>query len=108
MSNVTHNFPGKAEHFMILSRRGFLSAFGATAVLDPERLLWRPGAKHISIPKPTWVGLDWSNTVSYTQLIWVSSEGRVFSLDRIHGLRDMSYTIAFLQGKASIVEWRGQ
>ena len=37
------------------TRRRFLSligAFGAEAVLDPERLLWRRGAKLISIPKP--------------------------------------------------------
>ncbi len=36
------------------TRRGFLgliAAFGAEAVLDPERLLWRRGAKLISIPK---------------------------------------------------------
>ncbi len=38
------------------TRRGFLSALlGGTAaamVLDPEKLLWRPGEKLISIPKP--------------------------------------------------------
>jgi len=38
----------------IMNRRGFLSALlGAVAapmVLDPERLLWVPGAKTISIP----------------------------------------------------------
>ena len=36
-----------------MNRRGFLSvlsAVSATAVLDPERLLWVPGAKTISIP----------------------------------------------------------
>lgn len=36
------------------SRRGFLSFLGAaaaTAVLDPERLLWVPGKKLISIPQ---------------------------------------------------------
>ncbi len=38
------------------SRRGFLSFLGAavaTATLDPERLLWVPGAKVYSIPAPT-------------------------------------------------------
>jgi hypothetical protein len=38
-----------------VNRRGFLSTLGiggATLALDPERLLWRPGAKLISIPKP--------------------------------------------------------
>lgn len=34
-----------------MNRRGFLAALLGGAVLDPERLLWRPGAKLISIPK---------------------------------------------------------
>lgn len=37
-----------------MNRRGFLGLLGAAvtgAVLDPEKLLWRPGAKVISIPK---------------------------------------------------------
>lgn len=46
-----------------MNRRNFLSAltgFAATAVLDPERLLWKPG-KLISIPKVTpynWFEID--------------------------------------------------
>lgn len=38
---------------MISTRRGFLGAFTGLAsamTFDWERLLWRPGAKHISIP----------------------------------------------------------
>ena len=35
-----------------MNRRGFLSALVGAAVLDPERLLWIPGKKLISIPKP--------------------------------------------------------
>jgi hypothetical protein len=35
----------------LTSRRGFLAALGAFA-LDPERLLWQPGARLISIPAP--------------------------------------------------------
>lgn len=35
-----------------MTRRGFLAAFAAAAVLDPEKLLWRPGEKLISIPAP--------------------------------------------------------
>ena len=31
---------------------GFLAGVASTAVLDPERLLWVPGAKLISIPAP--------------------------------------------------------
>jgi hypothetical protein len=40
----------------MMNRRGFLSALGvalAGATLDPERALWVPGAKLISIPPPT-------------------------------------------------------
>ena len=33
-----------------MNRRSFLSMLAATAVLDPERLLWVPGAKTIFIP----------------------------------------------------------
>ena len=33
-----------------MNRRGFLASLIAGAVLDPERLLWVPGAKLISIP----------------------------------------------------------
>lgn len=39
-----------------MNRRGFLSSLGtitAGLVLDPERLLWVPGQKLISIPAPT-------------------------------------------------------
>lgn len=35
-----------------MNRRNFLSLLAASLTLDPERLLWRPGAKLISIPKP--------------------------------------------------------
>ena len=39
-----------------MHRRAFLSSLIAAAVLDPERLLWVPGKKLISIPKPaTWI-----------------------------------------------------
>ena len=42
----------------MIGRRGFLSVLGgvaATAVLDPEYLLWVPGAKTFSIPPdPSW------------------------------------------------------
>lgn len=34
-----------------MNRRAFLASLLATATIDPERLLWRPGAKLISIPK---------------------------------------------------------
>lgn len=34
------------------TRRGFLGLLAAGLALDPERLLWRPGAKLISVPAP--------------------------------------------------------
>lgn len=40
---------------MNMNRRGFfglLAGFAATATMDPERLLWVPGKKLISIPSP--------------------------------------------------------
>ena len=35
-----------------MKRRGFLAALAASLPLDPERALWVPGAKLISVPKP--------------------------------------------------------
>ena len=38
-----------------MNRRGFLSALvsaGLSAAIDPEKLLWEPGKKLISIPAP--------------------------------------------------------
>jgi hypothetical protein len=46
------------------NRRGFL-ALAAGMLLDPERLLWRPGAKHISIPAPQHVRL-----LDYYKIEW--------------------------------------
>lgn len=42
----------------MLNRRGFLAALagGAAVAADPERLLWRKGAKLISIPRALFVG----------------------------------------------------
>jgi hypothetical protein len=40
------------KNYQAMTRRGFLGALLAGAVLDPERALWRPGAKLISIPSP--------------------------------------------------------
>jgi hypothetical protein len=36
-----------------MNRRSFLTALASALVLDPERLLWVPGQKLISIPKPS-------------------------------------------------------
>lgn len=37
---------------MGMNRRGFLAALIGAAAFDPEKLLWVPGKKLISIPKP--------------------------------------------------------
>ncbi len=45
-----------------MQRRTFLASLIATAVLDPERLLWVPGQKTISIPRGTvepWPPREW-------------------------------------------------
>lgn len=34
------------------NRRSFLTVLAGAMVIDPEKLLWRPGAKLISIPAP--------------------------------------------------------
>lgn len=39
-----------------MNRRGFLATFAAALVADPEKLLWEPNKKLISIPKPS---TDW-------------------------------------------------
>ena len=48
---------------LLMNRRGFLHALMGAAVLDPERALWVPGAKTISISKPKtaigWAGPQW-------------------------------------------------
>lgn len=36
-----------------MNRRGFLAALAGAFVVDPERALWVPGKKLISIPKPS-------------------------------------------------------
>ena len=59
-----------------MNRRGFLSALlgtGAALTIDPERLLWRPGAKLISIPKPQPVGesMFFLDEINYTTLRYI-------------------------------------
>lgn len=52
---------------MSLSRRRFfqfLAAATPVLALDPEELLWKPGSKLISVPKPLppkIIGVDWTN-----------------------------------------------
>jgi hypothetical protein len=79
-----------------MNRRGFLAAMSAM-VLDPERLLWVPGAKTISIPAPrqavTWTWRTDTWIVEYAAKLhpddrlpddtgWVETGGMVA---RVHG-----------------------
>lgn len=72
-----------------MNRRGFLGVFVAAvagATLDPEKLLWRPGAKLISIPKPAFLAVgDILTFGPYTERYIVTSEAR--SIDRIQDAR---------------------
>jgi hypothetical protein len=36
-----------------MNRRGFLATIAAALVADPEKLLWEPNKKFISIPRPS-------------------------------------------------------
>jgi hypothetical protein len=67
------------ENSRMTHRRGFLGllgAFAATAVCDPERLLWTPGRKLISIPAPrVATPADWVCQGSF------SIEGKWISLE---------------------------
>ncbi len=62
-----------------MNRRGFLTSLlgiAATATLDPERLLWVPGKKLTSIPKPRVVSLDYDWAV--VQQTWTKlMDGRI-------------------------------
>jgi hypothetical protein len=51
-----------------MNRRGFLAAVAGAFVADPEKLLWTPGAKLISIPAPSKVVIPegWAPAVDYS------------------------------------------
>ena len=53
------------------TRRDFFSALlGGTMVLDHERLLWRPGAKFISIPNTFGSTYTWSHLSNGTRVMF--------------------------------------
>lgn len=59
-----------------MRRRGFLGALGAAiagATLDPERALWEPGKKLISIPAPrVWPALNFGDVVTFAGIYAVN------------------------------------
>jgi len=68
-----------------MNRRGFLGMIGAIATMaavDPERLLWVPGKKHISIPKPQLIRLGdlTVHPVVFTMVYHLNAKGDVFAV----------------------------
>lgn len=55
-----------------MTRRGFLASLSAFT-LDPERALWVPGAKHISIPAPVTL-----STVRYEEITFLGGPALLF------------------------------
>ena len=70
-----------------MNRRSFFTSLIATATLDPEKLLWVPGRKLISIPAPMIRG----NSFLMTE--WISEEClRVFQRQLVIAREiDMNY-----------------
>ncbi len=48
-----------------MNRRSFLASLAAAFVVDPERLLYVPGKKLISIPKPALVTTGWADKPAF-------------------------------------------
>lgn len=61
-----------------MNRRAFLSALAAAFVLDPEKLLWQPGAKLISIARPRRI-------VGYDRVPHIEQRGGAFQAINICG-----------------------
>ena len=57
-----------------MNRRSFLAGLATAFVVDPERLLWVPGKKTISIPKPRpfIAGIDLGEMVEIREYIQIS------------------------------------
>lgn len=84
----------------MITRRTFLTALAATAVLDPERLLWIPGERRIFIPRPP-IRWKFDNAILNT----ITSEGFPAGLTLHRGDPDRP----ILQGHSPFVEllnWR--
>lgn len=71
-----------------MNRRGFLSTLIGSAgamVLDPEKLLWRPGAKLISIPAPRTV-----ETISIMPIGCHLEKGDLFSIAGVYSFNPVA------------------
>jgi hypothetical protein len=80
VSSSSEHYKADGEGPARYSRRGFLAvlgaAAGAAAVVDPERALWRPGARLISVPRP--IALERAYQVEFE----LSSEDLFLSLEQ--------------------------
>lgn len=73
-----------------MNRRGFLSTLAAGFAIDPEKLLWRPGAKIISIPRPS---------INHRSL----RAGDSLSIAFDAGMESISRVTVLLQDKAGVI-----
>ena len=65
-----------------MTRRALLSMLTA-AIADPERLVWQPGAKLISIPKPRlhlMADIRLVDSVTVTEWYWVGPGGKLYNM----------------------------
>lgn len=62
-----------------MNRRGFLAALAGAFVTDPERLLWVPGKKLISIPAPpkVFIQAGWYKLEDLTSHDWVMAYAKL-------------------------------
>lgn len=70
-----------------MNRRSFLTTLAAAFALDPERALWVPGKKLISIPKPRLTGWPASSETL--------KPGDIFTVRRVHGGAWVRYDVLY-------------
>jgi hypothetical protein len=80
-----------------MNRRGFLGLL-AGVVLDPERLLWVPGRKLISIPQPK----------HYTAVQLIYDANRRLMCEGVFRLGDEDCANAFDELNALLLEWNAE
>jgi hypothetical protein len=87
---------------MDIGRRHFLAALAAGLALDPERLLWRPGAKLISISKRMLPGL----VITIPRVVWPGENyGKAESVFRKIERMSRGRDILTWQGMRIFNEW---
>jgi hypothetical protein len=92
-----------------MNRRGFLLSMLASATLDPERLLWRPGEKLISIPKPAIASplLHFESFTEFRDRLWAVIESLNEPLNLV--LREdhqrSAWCVQALPGRADACIW---